>query len=84
MPQIGHTRVSTSSQDARLQLDALVAAGVQNRDVFADVTSGSRTAIERPGMRKLLEYAEPGDTVVWRVDRLGRSLIEVLNTDNVG
>jgi DNA invertase Pin-like site-specific DNA recombinase len=54
---------------------------VQKRDVFADVTSGSKTAIERPGMKKLLEYAEEGDTVVvWRVDRLGRSLIDVLNT----
>lgn len=81
MRLLGYTRVSTSSQDAQLQLDALVAAGVQNRDVFADVTSGSKTAIERPGMKKLLEYAEPGDTVaVWRVDRLGRSLIDVLNT----
>ena len=81
MRSLGYTRVSTSSQDAKLQLDALVAAGVQKRDVFADVTSGSRAAIERPGMRKLLEYAEPGDTVVvWRVDRLGRSLVDVLNT----
>jgi DNA invertase Pin-like site-specific DNA recombinase len=51
---LGYTRVSTSSQDAKLQLDALVAAGVQKRDVFADVTSGSRTAIERPAMKKLL------------------------------
>jgi DNA invertase Pin-like site-specific DNA recombinase len=56
--------VSPSSQDTPLQLDALVACGVQNRDVFADVTSGSKTAIERPGMRKLLDYAHPGDTVV--------------------
>ena len=81
MRHLGYTRVSTSSQDAQLQLDALVAAGVQKRDVFADVTSGSRAAIERPGMKKLLDYAEPGDTVVvWRVDRLGRSLIDVLNT----
>lgn len=73
--------MSTSGQDAQLQLDALVAAGVQRRDVFADVTSGSKTAAERPGMQKLLAYAEPGDTVVvWRVDRLGRSLIDVLNT----
>ncbi|MDF9750415.1 DNA invertase Pin-like site-specific DNA recombinase [Arthrobacter sp. ES3-54] len=73
--------MSTSSQDAQLQLDALVSAGVQKRDVFADVTSGSKTAIERPGMKRLLEYAEEGDTVVvWRVDRLGRSLIDVLNT----
>ena len=81
---LGYTRVSTSSQDATLQLDALVTAGVQKRDVFADVTSGSRTAIERPGMKKLLEYAEAGDTVVvWRVDRLGRSLLDVLNTVNL-
>ena len=64
-----------------MQLDALLGAGVEKRDVFADVTSGSRTATKRPGMRKLLEYAQPGDTVVvWRVDRLGRSLIDVLNT----
>jgi DNA invertase Pin-like site-specific DNA recombinase len=81
MRLLGYTRISTSSQDAQLQLDALVADGVQKRDVFADVTSGSKTAIERPGMKKLLEYAAPGDTVVvWRVDRLGRSLIDVLNT----
>lgn len=81
---LGYTRVSTSSQDANLQLDALVKDGVQKRDVFADVTSGSRTAIERPGMKKLLEYAEAGDTVVvWRVDRLGRSLVDVLNTVNL-
>jgi DNA invertase Pin-like site-specific DNA recombinase len=79
--KLGYTRVSTSSQDAQLQLDALVAAGVQKRDVFADVTSGSKAAIERRGMKRLLEYAEEGDTVVvWRVDRLGRSLIDVLNT----
>lgn len=84
MRQLGYTRVSTSSQDAQLQLDALVAAGVQKRDVFADVTSGSRAAADRPGMKKLLAYAEPGDTVVvWRVDRLGRSLIDVLNTVNL-
>ncbi|MFB9816610.1 MULTISPECIES: recombinase family protein [Micrococcaceae] len=84
MRLLGYTRVSTSSQDAQLQLGALVKDGVQKRDVFADVTSGSRTAIERPGMKKLLEYAEAGDTVVvWRVDRLGRSLVDVLNTVNL-
>ena len=78
---LGYTRVSTSSQDAQLQLDALVKAGVQKRDLFSDVTSGSKAAIGRPGMKKLLAYAEAGDTVVvWRVDRLGRSLIDVLNT----
>lgn len=81
MRQLGYTRVSTSSHDAQLQVDALVAAGVPKRDVFADGTSGTKTAIERPGMKRLLEYAEEGDiVVVWRVDRLGRSLIDVLNT----
>ena len=84
MRHLGYTRVSTSSQDTQLQLDALVAAGVHKRDVFSDVTSGTRAAIERPGMKKLLEYADEGDTVVvWRVDRLGRSLIDVLNTVNM-
>lgn len=52
--------------------------------MFSDVTSGSRTAIERPGMKRLLDYVEEGDTVVvWRIDRLGRSLIDVLNTVNL-
>jgi len=45
MRQLGRTLVSTSSQDAQLQLDGLMAAGVQERDAFADVTSDSRTAI---------------------------------------
>ena len=81
MRLLGYTRVSTISQDAQLQRDALLAVGVEPRDVFADVTSGSRTAVDRPGMRRLLEYATADDTVVvWRVDRLGRSLIDVLNT----
>ena len=81
MRLLGYTRVSTATQDAQLQLDALLGAGVQKRDVFSDVTSGSRTAIERPGMKHLLDYAEDGDTVaVWRIDRLGRSLIDVLST----
>jgi hypothetical protein len=54
------------------------------RDVFADVTSGTRAAIERPGVKKLLEYAGEGDmVVVWRVDRLGRSLVDVLKTVNM-
>lgn len=84
MRLLGYTRVSTAGQDAQLQVDALVGAGVQKRDVYSDVTSGSRTAIERPGMKRLLEYAQDGDTVVvWRIDRLGRSLIDVLNTVNL-
>lgn len=81
MRYLGYTRVSTATQDAQLQIDALLAAGVQQRDVFSDVTSGSRAAAERPRMKRLIDYAQDGDTVVvWRIDRLGRSLIDVLNT----
>lgn len=84
MRLLGYTRVSTASQDSQLQVDALLGEGVQRRDVFFDVTSGSKTAVSRPGMKKLLEHAESGDmVVVWRVDRLGRSLIDVLNTVNL-
>jgi DNA invertase Pin-like site-specific DNA recombinase len=78
---LGYTRISTGAQDAKLQVDALVAAGVQERDIFADVTSGRKEAAARPGMGRLLEHATSGDTVVvWRVDRLGRSLVDVLST----
>ena len=81
MRLVGYTRVSTTSQDARLQIDALIEVSVQERDIFSDVTSGSRNAVTRPKMKKLLEYAVEGDTVVvWRIDRLGRSLMDVLNT----
>lgn len=84
MRLLGYTRVSTASQDARLQLDALTGVGVEPRDVFSDVTSGAKNAAGRPAMRHLLDYATAGDTVVvWRVDRLGRSLIDVLNTVNL-
>ncbi|MBC7596003.1 MAG: recombinase family protein [Kineosporiaceae bacterium] len=83
MRLLGYTRISTAAQDAQLQLDALLSIGVQKRDVFDDVTSGSKAAATRPGMQRLLEYAVAGDTVVvWRIDRLGRSLIDVLNTVN--
>lgn len=84
MRLLGYTRVSTIAQDARLQLDALAGAGVQGRDVFSDVTSGSKAGAERPALRKLLDYAEHGDVVVvWRIDRLGRSLLDVLSTVNL-
>lgn len=84
MRLLGYTRVSTADQGARLQVDALTSVGVEQRDMFADVTSGSRVAADRPGMARLLQYATAGDTVVvWRIDRLGRSLMDVLNTVNL-
>ncbi|RFA07767.1 invertase [Subtercola boreus] len=81
MRLLGYTRISTAAQDAQLQVDALVKIGVQQRDIFSDVTSGTKVAASRPAMSRLLEHAVEGDTVVvWRIDRLGRSLTDVLNT----
>lgn len=76
---IGYARVSTDGQNLDLQLDALRDAGCTK--IFQDVISGSRS--ERPELEQALDYLRPGDTfVVWRLDRLGRSvkhLIEVVN-----
>ena len=68
---LGYARVSTAEQDASLQLDALRAAGCLK--VFTDKASGSLD--RRPQLDRLLDQLRPGDTiVVWRLDRLGRSL----------
>ena len=73
----GYARISTSEQDPALQRDALVAAGCAR--VVTDVASGSRD--DRPQLGALLEALLPGDTlVVWRLDRLGRSLRHLINT----
>lgn len=77
---IGYARISTQEQTLDLQQDALEAAGCER--VFHDAISGAQT--ERPGLDKALNHLREGDTlVVWRLDRLGRSLkhlIEVVAT----
>jgi DNA invertase Pin-like site-specific DNA recombinase len=76
---IGYARISTTDQTFALQRDALLAAGCDK--LFTDTASGSKT--DRPGLTEALGFARAGDTiVVWRLDRLGRSLahlIEVVN-----
>lgn len=68
---LGYARVSTQNQDASLQLDALKAAGCIK--VLTDKASGSLD--RRPQLDRLLDQLRPRDTlVVWRLDRLGRSL----------
>ena len=81
MALLGYTRVSTVHQDDELQRDALRTVGVQADHIYSDVVSGTKEARTRPGMQRLLGFARPGDTVVvWRIDRLGRSLLDVLAT----
>ena len=74
---LGYARVSTTAQDPSLQTDALAAAGCAQ--VWTDVASGGRD--DRPELARLLDRLLPGDTlVVWRLDRLGRSLPHLLST----
>ena len=74
---IGYARVSTHDQTHDLQLDALKKAGCGR--VFTDTITGA--IMDRPGLREALEYMRPGDTlVVWQLDRLGRSLKELIET----
>lgn len=76
---VGYLRVSSDSDRQRtaLQRDALLAAGVDARHLFEDQASGARD--DRPSLRACLEYLQPGDTlVVWKLDRLGRSLPHLL------
>lgn len=70
---IGYGRVSTPSQSLDLPINALVQVGCDKKRIFTDIASGAKTA--RPGLDKALDYARKGDiSVVWKLDRLGRSL----------
>jgi DNA invertase Pin-like site-specific DNA recombinase len=84
MALIGYARVSTTDQDTALQTDALRKAGSDR--IFEDTVSGAKA--DRPGLTAALEYVREGDAlVVWRLDRLGRSLphlLEVIATLEAG
>src|SRR3954454_14513120 len=72
---VGYLRVSTADEreSTDLQRDALRDAGVDERHIHEDKASGGRD--DRPGLKACLEYLTTGDVlVVWRLDRLGRSL----------
>src|SRR4051812_40169780 len=74
---IGYARISTLDQTLALQQDALAAAGCEQ--LYTDTVSGSVT--ERPGLTQALSHLRTGDTlIVWRLDRLGRSLAHLIDT----
>lgn len=74
---LGYARVSTADQTLALQQDALTAVGCAR--IFTDTASGAKA--DRSGLAEALAYARPGDTlVVWRLDRLGRSLLHLIQT----
>jgi DNA invertase Pin-like site-specific DNA recombinase len=72
---IGYARVSTTEQEIALQMDALSSVGCER--TFEDRMSGAKN--DRPGLADALSHARPGDTlVVWKLDRLGRSLRDLV------
>jgi DNA invertase Pin-like site-specific DNA recombinase len=86
---VGYARVSTDDQDLSLQIDALTRQGIPEAAIFMDKLSEAKT--ERPGLTKCLEALQRGDSlVVWRLDRLGRSmrhlitLVEDLRNKGIG
>jgi DNA invertase Pin-like site-specific DNA recombinase len=76
---VGYARVSTVEQNLDLQLDALTQAGCTK--TFKDTISGAKA--ERPGLSEALEFLREGDVLtVWKLDRLGRSLRDLIDTIN--
>jgi len=74
---LGYMRISTTSQRFDLQRDALLAAGGAERYLYQDTASGMKQA--RPGLLACLKALHAGDTlVVWRLDRLARSLLHLM------
>jgi DNA invertase Pin-like site-specific DNA recombinase len=74
---LGYARVSTTDQQPHLQVDALTAAGCYR--VFVETASGA--AADRPVLEQVLDQLRPGDAlVVWKLDRLGRSLRHLVDT----
>lgn len=78
--KVGYLRVSKQEQNEALQRDALKEAGCEK--YFSDKITGSK--FERKGLEELLAFVRPGDTViVWKLDRLGRSLKDLIETLNM-
>lgn len=75
--KVGYARISSSEQSLDLQVDALRDAGCD--DVFQDIMSGAKG--DRPGLEQMLRFVREGDTVVvWKLDRLGRSMTHLIET----
>lgn len=76
----GYARVSTADQHPQYQIDALMAAGVARPDIYSENVSGA-AGVRRPRFEVLMKELRKGDIlIVWKLDRLGRSVREVLGT----
>ncbi|MDR1482902.1 MAG: recombinase family protein [Synergistaceae bacterium] len=78
--KFGYARVSMCNQDLALQLDALKIAGVKEDDIYVEKISGRLSKAKRPQLNACLKKLKEGDSlVVWKLDRLGRSLKDLIN-----
>lgn len=78
---VEYLRTSTPHQSSDLQRRAVIDAGVPGDSIFEEVISGASVATSRPGLVAAIQRCRPGSTLVlWRLDRLGRSLVDVVNT----
>lgn len=77
--RFGYARVSTNEQNYDLQLDALIKDGIAKEDIYTDKISTRKASNERQGLSELLSKLRTGDeVVVWRLDRFGRTLKELI------
>ena len=78
--KIGYARISTVEQNLELQIDALEKAGCEK--IFSDTASGAKD--DRKGLGEAIEFSRSNDSiVVWKLDRLGRSLKHLIETINL-
>ncbi len=83
MRKIGYARVSTADQNLDLQIEALTRYGVKPEYIFTDKISGVKK--DRPGLKRAMKMAnhEGIEFVVWKLDRLGRSLLGIIETTQI-
>lgn len=75
--KVGYCRISTHDQHLAMQQDALRKAGCE--EIYSDIASGAKS--ERPGLEQAISFLREGDTlVVWQLDRLGRSIQNLIQT----
>ncbi|MDR3332794.1 MAG: recombinase family protein [Synergistaceae bacterium] len=78
--QLAYARVSMDSQDLALQLDALQAAGIEEKSIFVEKITGRLSRARRPQLAACMKALRPGDSLfVWKLDRLGRSITDLIS-----
>jgi DNA invertase Pin-like site-specific DNA recombinase len=82
--RFGYTRVSTAEQSHDLQVDAIRKQNVESGNIYSDTLTGASIVARRPGFEAMRTKLQAGDElIVWRLDRLGRSMVDCVTTMDV-